>query len=284
MNTLPCAANWVQSGVPDLQAPDDTLRAVIREYNHSELAVEYPFYDHEFDHHKLLVDLGLKHLKGKSPATILDIGTGRGICPRFFARLGHHSISLDFPVTGTNEALKFAAMAGVETHECDCSSERFPVSSGSVDCVYLVDVIEHFPHSPKFLMKEIRRVLRPGGVLIDSTFNAVRLTVRLKMLLGYSNWPRVGDYYDVAFHGGHHHEYTASELRYVHERAGLRNIEMVSVERNALYVGEGLESLQSGRRKAGSGPPKLRLARRLLYAATQLSPALKSHMYLVSQK
>jgi len=284
METVPSAALLLGTGTRELYATADTLREVIRDYNRTQLAREYPFLDHELGHHRLLIDLGLKYLPEAVPTTVLDIGTGRGICPRFFARLGHRSITLDFPVTGTNEALNSAAMAGVETHECDCSSQPFPVESDSVDCVYLVDVIEHFPHSPKFLLEEIYRVLRPGGVLIDSTFNALRLTVRLKMLLGYSNWPRVGDYYDSPFHGGHHHEYTEAELTYVHVRAGLRNIEVQLVERNSLYVGVGFDSLQSGLRKPGEEKPKLQLARKLLYAATQLSPSLKSHMYLVSQK
>jgi ubiquinone/menaquinone biosynthesis C-methylase UbiE len=284
MNTVPYPTDWVSRGNPEYEDSADVLRAVVREYNQCELAVEYPFYDYEFAHHKLLVDLGLKFLKGKATPTVLDIGTGRGIFPRFFARLGGRAITLDFPVTGANTALECAAQAGIEAYECDCSSERFPVESESIDCVYLIDVIEHFAHSPKSLLQEIYRVLRPGGVVIDSTFNSVRLTVRLKMLLGYSNWPRVSDYYDVSFHGGHHHEYTEGELRYVHERAGFRNIEMHHLELNSLYVGGGLDSLQSGVRKKSVQKPSFGLVRKLLYAVTQVVPGLKSQMYLVSQK
>ena len=59
---------------------------------------------------------------------------------------------------------------------------------------------------------------------------------------------------------------------------------MQSVERNSLYVGEGLSTLQSGFREPGGTGSRLRLARGLLYAITQVLPGLKSQMYLVSQK
>jgi len=116
METVPGAALLRGSGMRERHATTDTLREVIRGYNRSQLAREYPFFDHEFDRHLFLFDLGLKYLPAGVPFTVLDIGTGRGICPRFFSRLGHRSITLDFPVTGTNEALNAAAMAGVETH------------------------------------------------------------------------------------------------------------------------------------------------------------------------
>jgi ubiquinone/menaquinone biosynthesis C-methylase UbiE len=284
MSTVQSVSRSLRGRSPKPPTSTDLLWKVVHSYSRSAMAERYPFHDHEFDHHRFLVDLGLKFLNETAPATILDIGTGRGIIPRFFARFGHRAVTLDFPVTGSNEALDSAALEGVQGHECDCSSERLPLDSNSVDCVYLVDVIEHFPHSPKFMLEEIHRVLRPGGIIIDSTFNSVRLTVRLKMLLGYSNWPRVNDFYDVSFHGGHHHEYTEAELRFVHEQAGFQNLEVHFREMNSLFAGEGMDSLQSGLRPPGGSKPKLRLLRRMLYSVAQIAPGLRSQMYLVSKK
>jgi ubiquinone/menaquinone biosynthesis C-methylase UbiE len=264
-----------------------SLKRVIEDYNLTSFAVEFPISESELPYHQMLVDLGLKYLPEDGPSTVLDIGTGRGICPRFFASRGIRSITLDFPTTGGNDALQSAACAGIETHECDCSKGQFPVESNSVNCVYLSDVIEHLPHSPKAILNEIYRVLRLGGVCITSTPNAVRLTVRLKMLLGSSNWPRVGDYYDKAFHGGHHHEYTESELRYVHERSGFHIAEVRRMELNALHAPVGsLADLQSGMRSHSGNGKALRFgfARKFIYAATQAAPGLKGQMVLVAQK
>jgi 2-polyprenyl-3-methyl-5-hydroxy-6-metoxy-1,4-benzoquinol methylase len=263
------------------------LEQVVADYNKTQLAVEFPFLPAELPYHRLLVDLGLKYLPEEGRPAVLDIGTGRGICPRFFASRGIRTISLDFPATAGNTALECAAEAGVETHECDCSQDRFPLESESVNCVYLGDVIEHLPHSPKWMLSEIYRVLRRGGVCITSTPNAVRLTVRLKMLLGSSNWPRVNDYYDSLFHGGHHHEYTAAELLYVHERAGFRIVEMRMMELNALQAPiENLSDLQSGARDGAARRKALRfgMARRLLYAVSLAVPRLRGQMILVAQK
>lgn len=262
-----------------------SLEQVIENYNRTSFAAEFPFFHNEAPYHQLLVDLGLKYLPADGRATVLDIGTGRGICPRFFASRGIHSITLDFPTTAGTSALQSAARAGIETHECDCSQGRFPVESSSVDCVYLSDVIEHLPHSPKWMLQEIYRVLRPGGVCITSTPNSVRLTVRLKVLLGNSNWPRVSDYYDNSFHAGHHHEYTESELRYVHESAGFRIAEVRKVELNALNAPvDSLADLQSGTRQVAGKALKFGFARRIIYAATQLIPGLRGQMVLVAQK
>ena len=262
-----------------------SLEQVIEEYSRTPLAAEYPFSQGELPYHQLLVDVGLKYLPADGCPTVLDIGTGRGICPRFFSSRGIRTITLDFPTTAGLEALQSAERAGIEAHECDCSQGQFPLASNSVDCVYLADVIEHLPHSPKAMLHEIYRVLRPGGVCITSTPNAVRLTVRLKMLLGSSNWPRASDYYDQSFHGGHHHEYTEAELRYVHEHAGFRIAELQKVELNALQARvDGLADLQSGARHAPDKTLRFGFARKIIYAATQVAPGLRGQLVLVAQK
>jgi ubiquinone/menaquinone biosynthesis C-methylase UbiE len=262
-----------------------TLGEVVEDYNRSSFGVEFPFFEYEIPYHQGLVDLGLKYLPKDGPATVLDIGTGRGICPRFFSRRGIRSITLDFPTTGGNKALQDAARDGVETYECDCSQGQFPMESHSVDCVYFCDVIEHLPHSPKALLSEIYRVLRPRGVCITTTFNAVRLTVRLKTLLGYSNWPRISDYFDEPFHIGHHHEYTAAELRYVHERVGFQIAEERVIELNALHTPvDSLGDLQSGNRRVSGQALKFGFARKIIFLATQAAPCLRGQMVLVAQK
>src|SRR5947209_2865337 len=96
-----------------------SLAKIIADYNLTSFAAECPFYPHELAYHQMLVDLGLKYLPKGGTATVLDIGTGRGICPRYFAALGVRSISLDFPSTGGTDALRDVARSGVETHECD---------------------------------------------------------------------------------------------------------------------------------------------------------------------
>src|ERR1022692_4016576 len=111
--------------MPTATAQKVTLKKVIEDYNLTSFAVEFPFFESELPYHRMLVDLGLQYLPEDRPSTVLDIGTGRGICPRFFAGRGIRSITLDFPATAGNGALQSAALAGIETHECDCSRGPF---------------------------------------------------------------------------------------------------------------------------------------------------------------
>jgi ubiquinone/menaquinone biosynthesis C-methylase UbiE len=206
-----------------VQASDATLQDLYREtcdeYNRSPLAVAGGYY-HQLNDFTLLQ---LKEVVKRLPPTggvFLDIGTGSGIVPRAIRKLGARSITVDWPATGTEDAIRNARDAGVEAHYCDVASERLPLPANSVDCVLFADVIEHLLHSPKPALEEILRVLKPRGGCVASTPNALRLTVRVKVPLGYSNWPLVFDYYDAPFHGGHHHEYAIDEFREVFRRAG----------------------------------------------------------------
>jgi len=275
------------SGVSSSSAPiaTEALKDAVREYSTTPFAKKYPFHDHEFAPHLFQLELALKYLPSTNPGVVLDIGTGRSVVLRAFQKLGFQCITLDYPVTGGSEALHTAAAAGIDARECDCSAQIFPVESGSVDCVFLADVIEHLPHSPRFLLEEIHRVLRPDGICVTSTPNAVRLTVRLKMLVGASNWPRVSDYYEATYHGGHHHEYTEKELRYVHDRAGFRVVDLQYLELNALhaYV-DGFDSLQAGLRPPSDGSSRFSLARKMIFGVTQAFPKLRGQMYLVARK
>jgi SAM-dependent methyltransferase len=265
----------------------ETLRSVVAEYNQSPLAAEWPFNADEISYHLRLIEACQRYIGQSKRPTVLDIGTGRGICPRFFAKTGARSLTVDFPAAGAgNAALRNAALAGVETREADCSCEPLPLESDSVDCVCLLDVIEHLPHSPRHLLREIARVLRPGGVCITSTPNAVRLTARLKVLLGHSNWPHVADYHDLPFHAGHHHEYTESELRFVHEKAGLPVASLLLVDLNLLRAPiRSLGDLQSRLRPRGADETlRYRFPRLLLHTITKVLPNLRGQMILTARK
>ncbi|MCI0401859.1 MAG: class I SAM-dependent methyltransferase [Gammaproteobacteria bacterium] len=51
------------------------------------------------------------------------------------------------------------------TPDLFADAQALPLRDVSVDCVVLLDVLEHLPR-PEVCMREIRRVLRPGGKLV----------------------------------------------------------------------------------------------------------------------
>lgn len=52
------------------------------------------------------------------------------------------------------------------------------------DCIVFLETLEHLNRWPEMVLEDIRKLLRPGGVLLMSTPNLVRLSNRVRMLLG----------------------------------------------------------------------------------------------------
>jgi len=185
--------------------------AAIEDYNSSDIAINGG-YVYKYSNEKLneLVYL----LSGLSIGSkVIDIGVGMGVATRTIAKLGFYSIAIDNPKTGrAGEDLKLLENTVMETLSLDICSDKLPFPDNSIDAVLFSDVIEHLIDSPRNILSEINRVLRPGGICVATTPNALRATVRLKVFLGFSNWPSITDFYYSDVHGGHHHEYTKDEF------------------------------------------------------------------------
>lgn len=259
---------------------------VSREYNKTPLAVKDGWIYYPNDFGLLEMKALVKHLP--KDGMLVDIGTGMGIAPRFAHKLGARVVTVDsLPAAGPS-AIENVRMAGIEGHFCEVGRERIPVESGIADCVFFADVIEHLIHSPKPVLEEIFRLLKPGGVCISTTPNACRLTARLKVMMGYSNWANIHEYFDREFHSGHHHEYTIDEFKVVFEKTGFDVTEFVLYEDNLRNVK--LESMQDiktqdrSRIKSETEPVIATVSKKVLLALTALRPQLRSNMLLVAQK
>jgi 2-polyprenyl-3-methyl-5-hydroxy-6-metoxy-1,4-benzoquinol methylase len=161
---------------------------------------------------------------------LLDVGTGPGIIPETFLRLGYSVVTVDVPPRKEmhRELVDRLTALGAEGHFARVGQEPVPIAPDSVDVAFAGDVIEHLAGSPRPFLAEIARVIKPGGAIVLTTPNAVRLPVRLRVALGHSNWPPVAQYIanqkDVTAHLGHHHEYTSDELQFVLKDAGYTEI------------------------------------------------------------
>lgn len=162
--------------------------------------------------------------------TLLDVGTGAGIVPRIMQRLGARVISTDFPTTGGNGALQRLLDLGMEGHYLQVGNDPLPVPDASVDVVFVGNVIEHLPHSPRAFMADIKRVLKPGGHLVMDTKNAIDLKTRLKVLCGVPNWPPIGTFFHADFNAHHHKEYTLAELKQLFDLSGFKSVQGYAFE------------------------------------------------------
>jgi 2-polyprenyl-6-hydroxyphenyl methylase/3-demethylubiquinone-9 3-methyltransferase len=108
---------------------------------------------------------------------VLDLGCRSGALTRHFLD-GNSVVGLDVDAA----ALEKAAALGIETVQANVE-ERLPFEDGSFDAVVAGELFEHLQF-PDALVAEIRRVLRPGGVLVGSVPNAFRVQSRLRFLRG----------------------------------------------------------------------------------------------------
>jgi len=104
------------------------------------------------------------------------------------------------------------------------------------DFILFAEVIEHLYVPPTRVLRMLRALLRPGGVLLIQTPNPVNLARRLALLGGKSPFEIIRD---DATNPGHYCEYTVENLLYLAEAAEMDVLEY-SVknyfgERKALY-------------------------------------------------
>ena len=105
---------------------------------------------------------------------ILDLACGRGTTTRLLTDLG-------YCVTATDYRIPPPLPAGVDRVAGVDLNHFLPFQSGVFDAVDLVEVIEHIENQPQ-LVREIYRVLHPGGRVLISTPNILNVVSRLRFL------------------------------------------------------------------------------------------------------
>jgi SAM-dependent methyltransferase len=108
---------------------------------------------------------------------VLDLGCRSGALTRHFLE-GNSVVGVDVDPA----ALEKAAALGIEPVQANVE-ETLPFEDESFDAVVAGELFEHLQF-PDALVAEIRRVLRPAGVLAGSVPNAYRVQSRLRFLRG----------------------------------------------------------------------------------------------------
>ena len=128
-------------------------------------------------------------------------------------------------VHACDKHLKWAAfLDGVECRACDLETDRLPYEDAAFDLVVFTETLEHIPRSPYAILGEIKRVLKPGGVMLFSVPNLSSLNNRVRLLVG-KNILSVERFHADAF--GHFREFNLSEVAYMIRQIGM---DMVTAE------------------------------------------------------
>ncbi|MDI3501051.1 MAG: hypothetical protein PWP22_822 [Thermoanaerobacter sp.] len=166
------------------------------------------------------VDVALKLLeKGDR---LLDVGCGDGT-------LGYHAKNMYNEIYGVDiseKALKIARKRGVITFKVDLNKDKLPFQDNFFDAVTCLDVIEHVI-DPRFLIKEIYRVLKTGGILIISTPN-IRDWKYLFSLIFKGKFPKTSDDTEL-WDGGHLHYFTFKDIEELLKSNGFKIVKKCGV-------------------------------------------------------
>jgi 2-polyprenyl-3-methyl-5-hydroxy-6-metoxy-1,4-benzoquinol methylase len=110
------------------------------------------------------------------------------------------------------------AVHNVRFSHADLSDPTWePPVRAAYDYVLFPEVIEHVPVAPSCLLRNIARAMKPGGVMLLTTPNLLRLSNRIRMLAGRRLF---SEFTPEALQIGHVREYTLDEVRTFFQRAG----------------------------------------------------------------
>jgi len=101
---------------------------------------------------------------------VLDLGCGGGFMSEALARRGACVTGIDPSIASLETARKHAQSQDLAIVYHEGAGENIPLDNHSVDRVVCVDVLEHVQDLEKVII-EIRRVLRPYGILFFDTIN-----------------------------------------------------------------------------------------------------------------
>jgi len=129
----------------------------------------------------VLAAIAAANIRSPLPGEALDIGSGEGeLVAAIRTRFGLRTTACDYTDTLMNDSTQRVDIV-------DLNVGKLPYSDGRFCLVTCVETIEHLEQT-RSLLREIFRVLEPGGLAIITTPNILNLRSRLRYLMtGFFN-------------------------------------------------------------------------------------------------
>lgn len=130
---------------------------------------------HPTEHQYLLAIKSLRNWKKKTK--LLEIGAGSRTLKKFLPEQFEY-YSLDFDSEDKNAFFKVK-----HDYTFDLDKGKMPIESNSYDVVVCLETLEHVMY-PNSVLKEIKRIVKPNGLLFLSMPNEYNFLQRIYFLLG----------------------------------------------------------------------------------------------------
>jgi SAM-dependent methyltransferase len=156
--------------------------------------------EYHFDKlHHLLRLVPFDGLRGKR---VLDVGCGTGVDLVRFAQGGARVTGVDIADSAIGLARKNVAQRGLRAGLVVADGERLPFADGSFDYVFAHGVAQYTTDGPR-LVREVHRVLAPGGEAVFQGYNRVSwlnaLSALMKVDLEHEGAPVLRKYSPAEF-------------------------------------------------------------------------------------
>jgi len=195
-------------------------------------------------------------LAGLPAGRVLDLGCSGGLLAARARAAGHEVTGVDYAeIPGVRERTDHFIQASLE--------DGIPAGAGDgFDVVIAADVIEHLSQ-PGQLLREARRVLRPGGQVLVSVPNFAHWYPRLRVAAGLFGYDRRGILDET-----HLRFFTRATLRRLVRASGF---DILAEHATGLPLGT----------LSGADGSRLRLARALDHSLVRARPTLFAYQYIL---
>ena len=196
----------------------------------------------------LIISLAQSVLGSNAAGEGLELGSGYGflLFPMAMFVSQVHWWGVDHPSRAY--VGREAYLTAFRDHNCefvarDIIHEPLPFPDAHFSLVTFSEVLEHLPvERVNFVLSEIARVVRPGGVLIASSPNQASLENRLRLLRGKSILDMPNEMYRAKGTFGHIRLYTPLEVESAFSKLGFSLLRSVMESNNSGYRGASAKS------------------------------------------